>query len=254
MSMLRPIGRVILLAVWATALLALATVAARAQALVADLSDHLVAITTGFTGTDVLLFGAIDEDGDVVIVVRGPEVPLLVRRKARVAGIWANRDEARFEGAPAFYALASNRPIDEIAPHAELVRNQIGVENLAIEVAGGEDAEDEALFREAFVRNKRRDGLYSVEPGKVTFLTGRLFRTDIYFPANVPVGTYTVQVFLVRDGEVAGAQTTPLVISKVGVGAEIFLFANRHAAPYGLLAIAVALMAGWIASAVFRKA
>jgi uncharacterized protein (TIGR02186 family) len=224
---------------------------ARAQPLVADLSDHLVAITTGFTGTEVLLFGAIDEDGDVVIVVRGPEVPLLVRRKARIAGVWVNRDEARFAGAPAFYAVASNRPIADIAPHDELVRNQIGVENLALEVTG---VEDEALFREAFIRNKRRDDLYSDEPGKVSFLTGRLFRTDIYFPANVPVGTYTVQVFLVRDGEVVGAQTTPLVISKVGVGAEIFLFANRHSALYGLLAIVFALMAGWVASAVFRKA
>lgn len=238
-------------AAWSAVLVLMASAEARAQPLVADLSDHLVAITTGFTGTEVLLFGAIDEDGDVAIVVRGPEVPLLVRRKARIAGVWVNRDEARFDGAPAFYAVASNRPIVDIAPHAELARNQIGVENLALEATG---VEDEALFREAFIRNKRRDGLYSSAPGKVTFLTGRLFRTDIYFPANVPVGTYTVQVFLVRDGKVVSAQTTPLVISKVGVGAEIFLFANRHSALYGLLAIAVALMAGWVASAVFRKA
>ena len=41
--------------------------------LVAALSNHLVAISTGFSGTDVLLFGAIDGTGDVVVVVRGPE-------------------------------------------------------------------------------------------------------------------------------------------------------------------------------------
>ena len=241
------------MALWAAVLVLFATTGARAQPLVAELSDHLVAITTDFTGTEVLLFGAIDADGDVAIVVRGPEVPLLVRRKARVAGVWANRDEARFDSAPAFYAVASNRPIAEIAPRAELARNQIGVENLDLVATGEMDPADEALFREAFIRNKQREGLYSVEPGKVIFLTGRLFRTDLYFPANVPVGTYTVQVFLVREGEVVSAQTTPLVISKVGVGAEIYLFANRHSALYGLLAIAVALMAGWLASLVFRR-
>ena len=37
--------------------------------LVADVSENLVAITTGFTGKEILLFGATDGPGDIAIVV-----------------------------------------------------------------------------------------------------------------------------------------------------------------------------------------
>ena len=226
---------------------------ARAQPLVADLSNHLVAITTGFTGTDVLLFGAIEGKGDVVIVVRGPESPLVVRRKARFAGVWANSDQILFRNAPTFYSVASNRTLEELAPPEVRQRHQIGVEHVRLEPAADEDQAEVDVFRAALVRNKQREGLYPVEVGKVNFLTGRLFRTDMFFPANVPTGTYTVEVFLIRDGVVVSAQATPLIISKIGLGADIFLFAHRHSALYGLLAVFVALMAGWAASVTFRR-
>ena len=46
--------------------------AAPAEGLVADLTSHLIAITTGFTGASVVLFGATDGPGDVIVAVRGP--------------------------------------------------------------------------------------------------------------------------------------------------------------------------------------
>jgi uncharacterized protein (TIGR02186 family) len=88
----------------------------------------------------------------------------------------------------------------------------------------------------------------------VTFLPGRkLFRTTIHFPANVPVGTYSVLVYVVRDGQIVGSQTHPLVINKTGVEAEVFDFAHRQSAFYGLIAVAVAAFAGWGAGLIFRK-
>ncbi len=44
--------------------------APKASTLVADLSRHLVAISTGFAGTDVLLFGDTEGKGDLVVFVR----------------------------------------------------------------------------------------------------------------------------------------------------------------------------------------
>jgi hypothetical protein len=64
---------------------------APAQPLVADLSSHLITITSSYTGTDLLLFGAVEQGGDVIVVVHGPTEPLVVRRKERVAGVWVNR-------------------------------------------------------------------------------------------------------------------------------------------------------------------
>ncbi len=223
---------------------------ASAEPLVADLSSHLVAITAGFTGTDVVMFGAVDGPGDIIVVVRGPSADLVVRRKERVLGIWVNRQQVEFAGVPSYYALASSRPLDEAIADAVLKPQQIGLDRLQLGASPDGAAAD---FRAALLRIKQADGHFIGEAGKVAFLGGRLFRANFHFPANVPTGSYLVEVLLLRNGEVASAQTTPLVISKIGIGAEIYEFAHRRSALYGAIAILGALLAGWIAHLALRR-
>ena len=237
-----------------TVLLALLPVQARAQALVADLSDHLIAITAGFAGTDVLLFGATEGEGDVIVVLRGPEAPVIVRRKTRAAGIWINTERIEFTGAPAFYRVASSRPLDEIANSALRARQQIGLEYLRIAPERELTPAKLDNFRQGLLRNKQREDLYSAKVGEVSFLGPRLFRTRFYLPANVPPGTYTVEVLLVRNNQVIAAQSTPMLVNKTGIGADVYDFAHNHAAVYGLLAVLIAVSTGWAAGTVFSKA
>jgi uncharacterized protein (TIGR02186 family) len=226
----------------------------RGQALVADLTNHLVAITTGFTGTSVVLFGATDGNGDVIVVVRGPERDITVRRKSKVAEVWVNTRQLTFQGVPSFYSIASNKPLDDIAPPAVRQLHQIGLDNLRFAAESATSPQETEEFRTALLRNEARAGLYPPGVGQVNFLGDKLFRTDIRFPANVPTGTYLVQVFLVRDKAVVSGQTTPLVVSELGVDAEVHDFADRYALVYGLAAIALAALAGWLASLPFRNA
>lgn len=240
----------------AAASLALPAVDARpalAQALVADISDHLVAITAGFTGTNVVVFGAVDGEGDVVVVVKGPERDLTVRHKGRIAGIWVNEDELEFVGVPLFYLVASSRPLDDLASTDVLKRHDIGLENMRLAAKRAVPKEENEAFREGLIRNKLRQKLYFAEPFKVSFLTGRLFRSDFYIPANVPIGTYSVEVYFIRDGQVVSAQTIPFIVSNAGVGADIQYFARVHSIIYGIIAIVLALAAGWGASVAFRR-
>lgn len=224
---------------------------ARAERLRVDLTDHLVAITTDFTGAKVVLFGVAEGDGDLIVTVRGPSENLTVRKKERIAGIWVNSDAARFRDVPSFYAVAATRPIAEFADEDILSRHRIGIEHLALPMAGTHP--DDAAFRAALIRNKRRQGLYQTEPGQVTLLGDPLFRADLEFPANVTVGTYLVGVYMVRDNRVVGAETTPLIISKSGMSAEIFFVAHRYPVVYGIIAVLMAGLSGWLAGAVFRK-
>ena len=157
--------------------------------LVVDLSNPVVAITAGFTGADILLFGVADGKGDVVIVIRGPQKDTIVRRKYQVAGIWVNKDKITFKQVPGFYGLASNRPIAEFAPLAIRKENQIGPG--FINMVPGDtsfSAEQVGLFKDALIRNKQAQGLYTVEPEKLTFLGNGLFRTNLRFPVNVTIG------------------------------------------------------------------
>jgi uncharacterized protein (TIGR02186 family) len=227
---------------------------ARAQGLVADLSSHLVAISTGFVGTDVVLFGATDGVGDVIVVVRGPEQEATVRRRGRVGGIWMNVDGVTFESVPSFFVVAANRPLADMLPDAERARMEIGYEHIRMTPARVVSQRRLEEFRPALIREKQEEGLYGREVGQVAFLGEKLFRTNVHFPANVPTGLYTVSVFLARDGQIVNAQTTPLVVSKIGFSAEIFDFAQREALYYGVLAVFAAIFAGWTAAAMFRRA
>ncbi|MBM3532773.1 MAG: hypothetical protein FJX60_07040 [Alphaproteobacteria bacterium] len=236
------------------AVLAIACMPARAQPLVADLSQHLVAITAGFTGADIVMFGATDGPGDVVVVVTGPPKPTIVRRKGRLGGIWVNRESMLFADAPTFYGVASSKPIDEILSPQQLDRHQVGVNHIRLLPPNPEARRDDIPeFREALVRARQRDGLFAVEPGKVTFLGERLFRARVVLPAKVATGSYRVQVLLVRDSQVVTVQTTPLLVSKIGFSADVFDFAHHQAAAYGLIAILIAAAAGWTAAAAFRR-
>jgi uncharacterized protein (TIGR02186 family) len=222
--------------------------------LVADLSKHLVAITTGFTGTEVLLFGAVEAPGEVVVVVRGPNSPVTMRRKSRVAGIWMNTAAETFRRVPSFYTVAASGSLKEIARPEVRQRNTLGVDALQRALPRAVERGDTAgAWRAALIRAKQRKGLYAREPGTVTFLGNRLFRTEVYFPANVPTGSYQVETYLLRDGRVISAQTTPLIVSKVGIEAELTRIAYDYSVAYGLVAILIALLSGWGGYALFRK-
>jgi len=230
--------------------LLLTTTPAFGQKLVADLSNHLIGITTGFDGADVVLFGAVEGPGEVRVVVTGPPENLVVRRKRRIAGIWVNAEGVSFPRVPGFHAVAAsglNRSATDPAPRGgPPVPPRLDPSR---PMAEGEVAP----FRDALVRRERARGVYAGETTPVTFLGERLFRADIRFPANVPIGLYGVQVSLVRDGETVGAQTTPLVVTKVGVSAEISAFARAHPFWYGLVALIGAVLAGWGGAFLMRR-
>jgi uncharacterized protein (TIGR02186 family) len=227
---------------------------ARAQGLVADLTSHLIAITTGFTGASVVLFGATDGPGDVIIAVRGPDREMTVRRKSRVAGIWVNTQEVTFANVPSFYAIAASRPVADILSPAAAAFYRLGLANLKLAASTPAPSVVVDAFRTALERTQQEAGLFVERMSKVDFLGERLFRATIAFPSNVPTGTYLVEVFLVRDKDVVSGQTTPLVVSKVGVDASVFEFSKRQPGFYGAIAVLAAMVAGWLASLPFRGA
>jgi uncharacterized protein (TIGR02186 family) len=229
--------------------------AGAAEPLVADLTTHYIAITTGFTGKDVVLFGATDGPGDVIAVVRGPLRDTAVRRKSKVAGIFINTRQLTFTAAPSYYAVYSTRPLDDLMPPAMRTLHEIGLSNLRLTVADQDHTPQEtADFRAALIRERQRVGLFHDAVGGFNFLSERLFHLAIDFPANVPTGNYTVQIFLVRNKQVVGGQTSPLFISQAGIDAEVNDFADRQALLYGIIAVVGAAMAGWLASLPFRNA
>lgn len=232
----------------------------RANDLVVDLSKTVVPITTSFTGSNLLLFGSFynDNNTDIIVVVRGPYHDGVVRQKKRVLGVWANGDEVVFKDVPAYYYMASNRPVEEFLNEDLAKLRQIGIDSLELTVKNADQISEQVKakiseFRAGLIRNKQADGLFGRKLGNVHFKGDTLFRTDLHFPANVPVGEYGVDVFAIRDNKIIGEHTTILAVQKFGLEAGIYDFAHRNAFAYGLIAIILATLAGWLASVVFRK-
>ena len=237
----------------ATAMATQAAAEEHEEPLLIALSTQSIEIDSSFAGTSILLFGATDVAGDVVIAVRGPEEPVVVRRKRRSAGVWVNREAIAFRNVPGFYVVAASGPLEEIAPAELLDRAQLGSDRLLLEAIWFDTSGDADEFRAALHRHRERDSLYRSELGIVEFIDERLFRTTIELPANVPTGDYLVEARLMVDGEVASARSAAFSIEKGGFSAEISAFAHEDEALYGVVAIALALVAGWLGSFAFRK-
>lgn len=229
--------------------------------LITDLSQGRIDINTTFKGADLLVFGAIqypagavpDAPPDIAIVVRGPALPVTVRRKARVAGIWINTDAVRFESVPGFYAVATTRPIAALADDRTAAIYEIGVSHLQLSPATGDSDKVTRTFETGLIAAKRRAGLFFESAGAVTVTKGVLYRARIAIPAAVPVGDYAAEIHLIRKGRVIASSTTPIRIGKSGFERWVYVMAQEYSLAYGLAAVAAALLAGWIASLVTRR-
>ncbi|MGB0631678.1 MAG: TIGR02186 family protein [Alphaproteobacteria bacterium] len=226
----------------------------QAQRLAVDLSSSEVAISTGFSGAELLLFGATEGYGDIVVTVIGPHRDEVVRRKERVAGIWVNGASVTFKSAPAYYRIAASKPLSDIASVEILDQLQIGVAEIELFTRSQRPSREIVEFRDALIRNKKRQRLYSEDISDIKIVRDLLFRSTIPFPANVPTGDYDVTVYLFKNGKPVSQQTTSLPVRKVGLEAQLYSFAHDHAPWYGAIAIVIALVAGWLAGVIFRRA
>ena len=238
---------------------------AAAERLVVSLSNQRVAVTSSFTGEDLVLFGTVQLDAnraalrdsyDLVVTVTGPRQTLRTRRKERVLGIWVNIDSREFVRAPSYLAILSNRPVTAIAHQDVLRRLLIGLDNFLLPQRIGPDIADtvrDEPFRLAFVRLQVRLGFYHEIAAAETFLTPTVFRAAIPLPADVPTGNYTVDVKLFADGAMVARTNSALEVTKAGFEQYVADAARDHGLLYGFATMLMALLTGWFASVVFKR-
>jgi uncharacterized protein (TIGR02186 family) len=229
----------------------------------ADASTRQVAITSSFTGTEILVFGAVEnsvqpspEAGtyDIIVVVEGVPGPVVVHKKSRIGGIWINTQSMRFASVPSYYAIASTRPIDEIAERSVLDADGIGFDHVRMMHEGGAtDAAELKTFREALVRLKEHDRVYVKSDFGVSFIGRSLFRATIALPPNVPVGPLTARVFLFKNGQMLGQYSNEVMLQREGVERYIHDAALSQPLLYGIITVLLASGSGLAAAFAFRK-
>ncbi|MEM9231004.1 MAG: TIGR02186 family protein [Pseudomonadota bacterium] len=231
------------------------------EEVIGALSQNTVAITANFDGSEIFVFGAVKRDAPVpsdagplhvVITILGPSEPVVVRRKERTFGIWVNRDTVEVDEAPSFYAIATTGPLYEIMSNTARLRHRIGFDKVVRVVGAPDTISDPSSFTEAVVRIRQDNGLYSQQDGTIDLRDETLFATNVALPANLTEGVYRTRMFLLRDREVVHISETAITVRKEGLERWIYTTAHERPFLYGILSIAVALFAGWLASEVFR--
>ncbi|PZR00471.1 MAG: hypothetical protein DI533_07840 [Cereibacter sphaeroides] len=230
------------------------------ETVVAGLSQNSVSITAQFRGSEILVYGAVKRDApspsepplEVIVTVQGPSMPVTVRKKTRIFGIWINTEGVEVDRAPSFYAVSTTAPLNNILSDTEDLRHRITIPRAIRSVGIAAEAEDSPSFVEALIRIKEASGDYVVNEGDVSLTQDTLFRTDVALPANLIEGDYKVRIFLTRGGTVVDMEESSIDVRKAGLERWLTNLARNQPLIYGLLSLAIAVLAGWSASAAFR--
>lgn len=237
----------------------LAALPLRAEEVVLGLSKNQISINTTFDGSEILLFGAIKRDraipdGElgVIVAIAGPSQAVNVRRKERRFGIWVNVDAVEVDAAPSFYAVATSGPLSDVLTEVEDLRHRISIPRAIRSVGAPTAVSDAQAFTEAVIRIRKANGAYKVEEGAIDLAEQTLFQTQIELPANLTEGAYATRIFLTREGQVVSRYETVIDVRKVGMERWLFALSREQPILYGLMSLAIAIAAGWGASAAFR--
>jgi uncharacterized protein (TIGR02186 family) len=241
-------------------LLLLSALPATAEEVVLGLSSDTISITTNFDGSELLIFGAVKREApiaqeqplEVIIAVAGPSEPLTMHRKQKKLGIWVNADAVEIDLAPSFYAVATTGPFSEVLSEVEDLRYKVSIPRAIRSVGAPMTVTDSQSFSEALIRIRSENGLYQMNEGTVSLDEQTLFRTSVDLPADLTEGDYTTRIFLTRDGSVVSSFETSLDVRKVGLEKFLFDLSRQQPLIYGIMSLAIAIIAGWGASAAFQ--
>lgn len=234
-----------------------------AEGIQIGLSTDAISITAGFSGADLTIFGSLENPDplvarqgryDVVVVLEGPPRPVVVRRKDRVLGVWINLESETFENVPVSYSVATTRPLQDVADPTKYKQLSLGAQNLYMKPADETDSPATIQeFTAALRDRKTATGLYSENVGGVQFLSQNLFRATVRLAPNIPVGTHKARAFLFKSGMFVKESSAQLEIRKSGFEQSIFRVAHDYSFFYGVFAVSLAMLTGWLGRVVFRK-
>jgi uncharacterized protein (TIGR02186 family) len=224
----------------------------QARPIISGISTNEINIDTKFSGAEVLLFGAKGDAGNIIITVRGPKKNYLISKKDRFLGVWYNKDRVKFKNAYSYYSFFSSLNNKDIEKEL-LSQLEIGEEQIKFDIRNGADSGQDEEFKIEFIDKLSKQNLYLNNPNSIEFLDETLFKAMLTFPKNVMMGVYTVEIYLVDENNLVAFQSIPITVHQVGMSAGINQFAYNNSVLYGIFAILIAVVAGFLANYIFTK-
>lgn len=220
--------------------------------IISGISSNEINIDTSFTGTEILLFGSKRDFGDIVVAIRGPKKDFFLNKKDNFLGVWYNNERIEFKDSYSYYAFFST--VSGSGPHNNLFSDlELGGNNLNFRIIDEIKVKDKSDFENEFVNKLVDQKLYLINSNPIEFLDESLFKVSLKFPKNISSGIYTVEIYLIEEGQLMAFQIIPIRVNQVGFAADIHNLAYRYPFFYGLIAVLIAVIAGWLANYIFNR-
>ena len=219
------------------------------------LAPDAIPIGLLFSGGRVFVRGTLPAGCDPALIVRGQDQEATMSIRGKRLGLWMAVGTATFEKAPALYQCLTASPLEEIASADTMRENEVGFEPIedGMEVTlDGEESEAEggdSDWKAEFVAFKAASGLYSVQADALRVTPGEggmeTIEGEIVLPARSPEGRCRVTLLGFRDGTLVARVEAGLTVRLVGAVAFLRNLAMEHGWTYGIVAVIVALGAGF---------
>ena len=219
-----------------------------------DISENNIKIETNFIGKEVIIFGILNDDQETIMTIKGPEKNALIQKKERILGFWFNTKKITYNQIPSIFFIASSNEIEDILPTSTIIKEELSFDYLLENKTSQRNfISDISLdtWKSNFVRIKKNKNLF--KEYEIENIDNKLFQTRIFFPAKSIPGEYKVNVYQIKDNLIINNKEKVIILKKSGIGNQIYNFAHKNAAAYGLFAIIFAVLSGFLAATLFRR-
>ncbi len=219
-----------------------------------EISENNIKIETNFIGKEVIIFGILNDNQETIMTIKGPEKNALIQKKERILGFWFNTKKITYNQIPSIFFIASSNEIVDILPTSTIIKEELSFDYLLENKTSQRNfISDISLdtWMSNFVRIKKNKNLF--KEYEIENIDNKLFQTRIFFPAKSIPGEYKVNVYQIKDNLILNKKEKVIILKKSGIGNQIYNFAHKNAAAYGLFTIIFAILSGFLAATLFRR-
>ncbi len=224
---------------------------------VLSVAPQTVDIGLAFNGARVAVRATLPEQGPVAVLLLGRERPLALNKIEKFARLlWKKGGTVVFASVPEAYLVQTSAALNELASPEQRAALGLGYEALREKAcAQGATPDARELFGE-LVKLKEREGLFAVRQAQIALPTpngrGRTLRAEFSLPACAPAGEYEIRLFGLRGGQLSLLGSQRIALRKTGAVRTISYLARERGLLYGIVAVALAALAGLAVGFIFR--
>jgi len=220
-----------------------------------EIMPNVVRIGTFYNGTTITLSGAIPEKSEAILRVTGEREELHLKKRGKVGGLlWMNTADITLENAARVDMLYTPESVKDIEASGA---KSFGLEALKDRISVSPASENKNFIIGEFIKLKEKDGLYTVNPGTVTYETASQGMKQFTAVANIPPrmtpGEYSIDLAVMQNNKIIETISAAFKIELVGFPAQLSRLAFEHSLIYGVLAVLIALAAGLFIGIIFKN-